>query len=177
MPEPNKVPVKSEKSSAATVHPLRPLENLRREVNRLFEDFAGGMWRSPLAGRSLFDMDQFWRTPTPMTTMPAVDVAEIDTAYEITAELPGLDEKNIEVKVADGTLIIRGEKQEEKEEKKKDYYLSERSYGSFQRSFQIPSGVDPDKIEASFNKGVLKITLAKSADALKAEKNIAIKAA
>ena len=73
-----------------------------------------------------------------------------------------MDEKNIEVKFADGVLTIKGEKKDEKEEKKKDYYLSERSYGSFQRSFQVPDGVDTDKIEATFKKGVLTVALPKS---------------
>ena len=91
--------------------------------------------------------------------------------------MPGLDEKNIDVKFADGVLTIKGEKQEEKEEKKKDYYLHERSYGSFHRAFQVPAGVDGDKIEASFNKGVLTVTLPKSAQAQKAEKKITVKAA
>ena len=67
-------------------------------------------------------------------------------AGAIAAELPGLDEKNVEVKFADGMLTIKGEKREEKEEKKKDFYLSERRFGSFQRSFQVPDGVDADKI-------------------------------
>ena len=108
---------------------------------------------------------------------PAVDVAEKDEECEITAELPGLDEKNIEVKLANGTLTIKGEKKEEKEEKQKDYYLSERSYGSFIRSFQLPEGVDEGKIEASFVKGVLTVKLPKSAEAQKNEKTISIKAA
>jgi len=108
--------------------------------------------------------------------MPAVDVSETDKAYEITAELPGMDEKNVEVKVANGVLSIKGEKQEEKEEKKKDYYKRERNFGSFERSFQVPDGVDTDRIEASFKKGVLLVTLPKSAEAQKAEKKIAVKA-
>ena len=70
-------------------------------------------------------------------------------AYEITAELPGLDEKNIEVKLANGVLSIKGEKREKKEEKQKDYYRRERSFGSFERSFQVPEGIDTDKIAAS----------------------------
>jgi len=98
-------------------------------------------------------------------------------AYEIAAELPGMDEKNIEVKFADGVLTIKSEKREEKEEKNKDYYLSERSFGSFQRSFQVPSGVDIDKIDASFKNGVLTVTLPKSTEAQKAEKKITVKAA
>jgi HSP20 family protein len=88
-----------------------------------------------------------------------------------------MDEKNIEVKVADDVLTIKGEKREEKEEKNKDYYLSERSFGSFQRSFQVPNGVDTDKIEASFKNGVLTVTLPKSTEAQKAEKKITVKAA
>jgi HSP20 family protein len=84
---------------------------------------------------------------------------------------------NIEVKVADNVLTIKGEKQEVKEEKKKDYYLSERSFGSFQRSFQVPAGVDTDKIDASFKNGVLTVTLPKSTEAQKAEQKITVKAA
>ena len=91
--------------------------------------------------------------------------------------MPGLDEKGIEVKFADGVLTIKAEKQEEKEENKKDYYLHERSFGSFHRALQVPAGIDSDKIEASFKKGVLTVTLPKSAEAQKAEKKIAVKAA
>jgi len=109
--------------------------------------------------------------------MPAVDVVESDKAYELTAELPGMDKKNIEVKVVDGGLIIKGEKQEEKEEKKKDYYLQERNFGSFERSFGLPEGVDADKIEASLKKGVLTVTLPKKPEAQKPAKKIEVKAA
>jgi len=107
-------------------------------------------------------------------TVPAVDIAEKDKEYEITAELPGMDEKNIDVKFADGLLTIKGEKKEEKEEKKKDFYLSERRYGSFQRSFQVPVSVDADKIEAKFANGVLTVRLPKSPEAQKNEKKITI---
>jgi len=107
---------------------------------------------------------------------PAVDIVEKDNAYEVTAELPGLDEKNIEVKLVNGGLTIKGEKQEEKEEKKKGYYLHERQFGSFERCFQVPQGVDTNKIEASFRKGVLTVTLPKKPEAQKPEKKIEIKA-
>ena len=176
MADTTKVPVKTEKSAASMPQALRPFESLRREVDRLFEDFAGGIWRSPV-GRSFFDIEPAWRTQSVMSAMPAVDVTETDKAYEINAELPGMDEKNIEVKVADDVLTIKGEKREEKEEKNRDYYLSERSFGSFQRSFQVPNGVDTDKIEASFKNGVLTVTLPKSTEAQKAEKKITVKAA
>jgi HSP20 family protein len=98
-------------------------------------------------------------------------------AYEITAELPGLDEKNIEVKLANGVLSIKGEKREEKEEKRKDYYRRERSFGSFERSFQMPEGIDTDKIAASFKNGILSVTLPKSAEAQKQAKRIEVKGA
>jgi HSP20 family protein len=88
-----------------------------------------------------------------------------------------MDEKNIEVKVANGNLTIKGEKHEEKEEKKRDYYLQERQFGSFERRFQLLEGVDTDKIEASFKKGVLTVTLPKKPEAQKPEKKIDVKAA
>ena len=96
-------------------------------------------------------------------------------AYEITAELPGLDEKSIEVKLANGVLSIKGEKQEEKEEKEKDYYRRERSFGSFERSFQLPDDVEEDKIAASFKNGILSVTLPKSAEAQKQAKKIEVR--
>jgi HSP20 family protein len=151
----------------------RPFESLRREVDRLFEDFQLGSWRSPF-GRSLFDVQPFWRGEVGWGRAPAVDVVEKEKAYEITAELPGMDESNIDVKFSDGTLTIKGEKRDKKEDKQKDYYLSERHYGSFQRSFGVPDGVDADKIEADFKNGVLTVTLPKTEQAQKSEKKIAI---
>ena len=90
----------------------------------------------------------------------------------MTAELPGMDEKNIEVKVADGVLTIKGEKREETEKKEKDYYLQERRFGSFERRFEVPESVEADKIEASFKKGVLTLTLPKKVEAQKPAKKI-----
>ena len=174
MAEPSKVPVKTEKPSATPLHTWRPFESLRREIDRLFDDFDGSLWPR-LSRGSLLDMAPFrgegWGTA------PAMDFAETEKGYEVTAELPGMDEKNIEAKFADGVLTIKGEKQEEKEEKKRGYYMQERSFGSFHRTLQLPNGIDQDKIEASFKNGVLKVTLPKSAEAQKAEKKIAVKAA
>ena len=101
-------------------------------------------------------------------------MADTEKAYEVTAELPGMDEKNVEVKLANGVLTIKGEKKEEGE-KQKDYHLSERRYGSFQRSFTVPDGVDAEKIEATFKNGVLMVSLPKTPEAQKKEKQIAIK--
>jgi HSP20 family protein len=170
-----KVPGKIEKTPPSTLQPWRPFESLRREVDRLFDDFSGGMWRSPF-GRSFFDIEPFRRAETAFGAVPAVDVTQTDKGYEITAELPGMEEKDIDVKLVNGILTIRGEKRDEKEEKKKDYYMRERSFGSFERSFQVPENVDTNKIDASFKKGVLTIMLPKSAEAQRAEKKIEVKA-
>jgi HSP20 family protein len=171
-----KFPVKAEEKKIDRPAEWRPFESLRREIDRLFEDFQVGPRRSPF-GRSVFDLEPFWRGEMSFGKSPAVDVVNKEKAYEITAELPGMDESNIDVKVSDGTLTIKGEKKEEKEEKKKDYYLSERRYGSFQRAFAVPDGVDTDKIDAQFKNGVLTVTLPKTPEAQKSEKKIAIKKA
>jgi HSP20 family protein len=173
MAEPAKLPVNIEKASAPSVQGWRPFENLCREIDRVFEDFNGGFWRAP----SLFEALPALARAKSFAVAPAVEVAEHDNAYEVTAELPGLDEKNIEVKVANGVLTIKGEKQEEKEEKQKDYYLRERNFGSFERSFQIPDGVDADKIAAAFRQGVLTVTLPKKPEVQQAAKKIEVKAA
>lgn len=172
----DKIPVKTE-TKAVTPSPAvgawAPFEALRQEVDQLFDRFSP-RWRLPIS-RAPFALELPWLREMGAIA-PAVDVAEKEKEYEITAELPGLDEKNIEVKVADGMLTIKGEKKEEKEERKKDYYLSERRYGSFVRSFQLPEGVDASKVEASFAKGVLTVKLPKTAEALKSEKTIEVKA-
>jgi HSP20 family protein len=174
---PQKTPVKSEERAIERAPAeWSPLAGMRREFDRMLEEFPWAGWRRPLA-RGLFDVEPFWRGVSGFGAVPAVDVAEKEKEYEITAELPGMEEKNIDVKFADGILTIRGEKKEEKEEKKKDYYLSERHFGSFQRSFQVPEGVDADKIDASFKNGVLTVILPKSPEAQKREKKIAIKKA
>jgi len=174
---PTKLSVKTEKTEpTSAVREWRPFEALHREIDRLFDDFGGGFWRSPFR-RSVFDLEPFWRRELSWETAPAMDIAETEKAYEITAELPGMSESDVEVVASNGGLTIKGEKREEKEEKKKDYYLSERRYGSFERRMQIPEGVDVDKIEASFKNGVLTVTLPKTAQAQEPEKKISVKAA
>jgi len=168
-----KVPVKTEKTEAATPPENRPLETLRRQVDHLFDDFQRGYWHLPFR-RSVLDVEPFWRGDVAFSAVPAVDIVEKDTGYTVTTELPGVAEGDIDVKFSDGMLTITGEKREEKEEKKKDYFLSERRYGSFKRSFRVSDGIDADKIEAIFKNGVLTVTLPKTAEAQKKSKTIAI---
>src|SRR6185312_13077508 len=115
------LPVKNEKNAPES---WRPLRSLRNEVDRLFDAFDNVSWRSPFS-RSAFDFAPFGRALTSVHA-PVVDIVEKDKEYEITAELPGIDEKNVEVALSNGGLVIRGEKEAQKEEKKKDYFLSER---------------------------------------------------
>ena len=175
MAEATKLPVKTtaETKPATAGWPDWPqllFGDLRRQIDRLFDDFATP---SSFLGRRWFDVEPL-RRAVPMS-FPAIDVAERDKEYVITAELPGMDEKEIELSVANELLTIKGEKREEREESKKDYHLSERRYGSFQRSFQLPPGVDAAKIGAEFQKGVLKVTLPKTEAAQKQQRKIDIK--
>ena len=170
----SKLPVKSDKRTALGASaPWTAFDTLRREIDRLFDGMAGG-WpfgarRSPL--------DLAWPGDPQWRMSPAVDVAETDKGFEITAELPGLSEKDVELTLANGNLVIKGEEKEERESKETDYYLSERRYGAFTRAFELPPSVDASKIQASFAKGVLTITLPKSAEAQKSETKIPVKAA
>lgn len=166
------LPVKNEKNAPES---WRPLRSLRNEVDRLFDAFDNVSWRSPFS-RSAFDFAPFGRALTSVHA-PVVDIVEKDKEYEITAELPGIDEKNVEVALSNGGLVIRGEKEAQREEKKKDYFLSERNYGSFERYFGLPDGVETDKIAATFKNGVLTVRLPKSAKLQASEKKIAVKAA
>jgi HSP20 family protein len=179
MVEATKLPVKIEDRSpqrAPSLQAWAPFESLHREIDRLFDSLNGGLWGSAFR-RSMFAIEPAWRREIAWGSVPAVDISESNKAYEITAELPGIDEKNINVTLSNGDLIIKGEKREETEEKKKDYYLQERRFGSFERRFAVPESVDVNRIEANFKKGILVVTLPKTAEAQKPEKKIEVKSA
>ena len=128
-----------------------PFMSLQREIDRLFEDFSRGFPTFPANGAT--------------GLMPSMDVTETDKEIEVTAELPGLEEKDVQINLTDNLLTIRGEKKAEKEQKDKNYRLVERSYGSFERTLELPEGVNPDAIKANIAKGVLKVTIPKPAPA------------
>jgi HSP20 family protein len=171
-----KLPIKTEPTPAtqpAGALDWQPFEVLRNQVDRMFHDFQTGFLQAPFF-RPFPDIESFWRRDLGFNVMPAMDIVEKEGAFEVSAELPGLEAKNIDIQLANGMLTIKGEKQEEKEEKTKGRYVSERRYGSFRRTLQVPGGVDADKIEASYKSGVLTVTLPKSPEAQKKEKTIPV---
>lgn len=141
---------------------IEPFTQLRSEVDRLFESFP---FRLPTLKLGRF------------TAAPALEMTETDKNYKITAEIPGIDPENVEVTFEDGLLRIAGEKQEEREENERGYRLSERSYGAFERLVELPSGADPNKIDAKFKNGVLTISVAKSGEDKRNVRRISIKGA
>jgi len=153
------IPVKREEND--------PVYHLQRNMNQLFDDFFNGFSLSPFRefGESFGAFN------------PSIDVSENENEITIAAELPGLSEDDIEVSLAHNMLTISGEKKEETEDKGKNYYRMERTYGSFQRRIPLPSEIEEDKIEANFKKGVLTITLPKTEEARKQVKRITVKSA
>ncbi len=169
-------PVEVKKTAPAAANAPDAWRSLRTEMDRLFDRFSGG-WGMPSL-RRMFDAEPALRYESSFTVpSPAVDITEDDGNYKVTAELPGMSEKEIEVVVSGDMLTLKGEKKQEREQKEKSFYLSERSYGSFQRSFYVPEGVDRDKIAADFSKGVLTITMPKTAKTVEQQKTIEVKAA
>jgi HSP20 family protein len=147
--------------------------SMHDEIDRMMSGFFGpGFGRLP---SRLFDFEPLPRLGALTGTLtPRIDVSETDQAIELSAELPGMEEKDVELLVQDDVLTIRGEKKLEKEEKDKNYHVIERQYGSFQRSYELPDIVDRDKIAAKFDKGVLTVTLPKTAKAKEATRKIQI---
>ena len=128
---------------------------LRQEIDRAFDRFFDTGWlsgfRAPWGGIGELTIDS--------------DITESDDRYELSVELPGMDEKDVDVSVSDDTVTIKGEKRESSEKKEKDYHLTERRYGAFQRTFTLPRGVDGTKVSAKLSKGVLEVTMPKTKEA------------
>ena len=144
-------------------------EALQRRIDRMFEDFRHGLDFDTLAA-------PFGEEGGFEHSLPRVDVAETDDEVQVTADLPGMEEKDIEVTLSDHSVTIRGEKTTESEEKK-SYYLKERTYGSFHRIVPLPEGADLDKAKAVFKKGVLTVTIPKTAEAKSSVRKVAVHAA
>lgn len=145
----------------------RQMETLHREMDRLFDEMTTETARpsiTPMAWGREF-------------AMPNIDETEDDKAFYVSIELPGMDEKDVDITLSGRLLTIRGEKKEDEKEEGKDYYRRERRFGSFRRTLELPGEVDESKIEASFKKGVLWVTLPRTKEAQAKIKHIDVKAA
>ena len=162
------LPWKQGEKNVAIQRADNPVYSLQQEMNRLFDDFfSADFGLTPFKG---FGLSEGFGAFS-----PSIDVTENDKEIKVSAELPGLSEDDIEVSLSGDTLTISGEKKAEKEDKGKNYYKMERSYGSFRRVIPLPCEVETDKVNAAFKKGVLNIVLPKTPQAQKAVKKIAIK--
>lgn len=166
MPITDLIPWKKTNGGLATRRgEMHPFSQLHREIDRVFSDFITD-W--PWTGRvNLMDRQLG-------SFVPDIDVTDTDKELQVTAELPGMDEKDIKVTYFEGGLTIKGEKHEEHEEQQGDFYRSERQFGSFERTIPLPSKINPDTAKASFKKGVLTITLPKTEEARSNRKTIPI---
>lgn len=142
-----------------------PFRSLHREIDRVFDEFT----RAVPWGEEATNGNGAHRFA------PRIDMRETDKALEITAELPGVDEKDIDVTVTNDVMTIKGEKKSETEKKDTDFHMVERSYGMFQRSLALPYEVDADKVEAKFENGVLKVSMPKPPEIEAKTRKIAVK--
>ena len=174
-----KVPIKKEEGAApAGAEGWDLLTSLHDEADRLFREFSRHWPAGPLSARGRALLAPFGDLPSVLRSgAPAIDIVDLEKEIQVRAELPGMEEKDIEVEISDDVLTIRGEKKEEREEGEKEgrYYLSERHYGSFERSLRIPDTANSDKASARFGKGVLTITFPKTKEALRKPKKVAVK--
>jgi HSP20 family protein len=161
------------------------VSSLRNEINRLFDRF-GGRGVAPRNARRATDLwspEDLWFGRDPfdllesavggvMESFGHADLSETDDAYELQVDLPGMKKDDVAVDYSDGVLTISGERKDEREDKRKGYYLSERTYGSYQRSFRVPESVDHENIKAQFSDGVLTISLPKTQQAQQTSRRI-----
>lgn len=149
----------------AARNPLDSWSLMRSDMDRFIDNMFGGRGFPGFFGAAAGGF---------AAMSPSIDVRENEKEIVVEAELPGMEEKDVQLSFRDGVLSIKGEKKSEREEKSDDYHLTERSYGSFERSFRLPDTVEADKATASFDKGVLKVMLPKSTEAISREKKIPI---
>jgi HSP20 family protein len=161
---------KGKKKKARALVPRRASSQLSRpegDMDQMFEDFLGRRL-------SPFWPERWWPAASMKITTPAVDLYEEKDDIVVKAELPGMEKDNIEVNLSDNRLTIKGEKKQEEEVKKEGYYRSERSYGSFVRTLELPRKVQTDKVKAAFKSGILEIRLPKTEEAKKKETTVKV---
>ena len=145
-----------------------PFSAFRGEMDRMFENFFGDRGLPELTTPHA----RLWGSTEML--VPSMDIRETDDMVELTAELPGMEEKEVDLSIANGVLTLRGEKKYEHEDKDDNVHVMERRYGSFMRRFRLPETVNVDAIKADYDKGVLKVTMPKKEETKKPEKKIKI---
>lgn len=158
-----------EPAAAPPPHVLSPMHAWEREIDRMFADFPFSR-----LGR-LSDLEPFRRLRESRLAAPTLDMYEEKNEVVVKAELPGMAKEDIDIKLSDSTLTLKGEKRKEEEVKEKDYYRCEREYGSFLRTVQLPAEVKADGAKATFKDGVLEVRLPKSEEAKKKEVRLQVK--
>ena len=154
---------KADQTAQPTVRSGDVFSELRGEIDRLFDSFTS-------RGRGVFPS----LFGTEGASAPRVDIKEDEKSLRVEAEIPGMEEKDINISLRDGVLTLKGEKKTERDEEKDNFHISERRYGSFERSFRVPDSIDEDKVNATVDKGVLRVMLPKKADAVKPARQIPI---
>lgn len=148
---------------------MSPIAQFHQDIDRMFDRFFRGFG---------FPVGSFGREVAPLSQTewlkPTLDIAANDKEYAITVELPGVDEKDVELELTDETLVIKGEKKQEKEKKEQNYYRMERSYGSFQRVLSLPEDAERDGIVATYRQGILTVTIPRKARPAAKAKQITI---
>jgi len=168
------VEIRKDKTIPAANGSFDVFDTFRREMDRMFDRLTDNFAFPSL--HHFPTAEHFWPRLGDVTA-PAVDMSGDEKAYRVTAELPGVDDRDVEVTVGDDYLFIKAEKRQAHEDKTKDRFVSERSYGVFQRTFALPVDVEHNGIDARFARGVLTVTLPKSAKAQASTKKIEVKAA
>lgn len=157
----DQVPQEAVKSPPPAPH-TDPWTALRREVDQLFDRFSHSFGLSAPSPAASAPQVMHCKPAWP-NTAPVVDITETDESFKMTAELPGLTESDVEVSVAGGMLVLRGEKHHDRDDNRQGYRLTERNFDAFQRSFTLPACVDAEKIDAQFADGKLTVVLPKCA--------------
>jgi len=157
---------KPDVGSMPAARSVDPFAAMRAEMDRVFDNFLGrGFSRFP----------SLWWEQAGDAIVPSIDIRESASEVVVEAEMPGLEQKDASITLREGVLTLEGEKKSAREEKEEDYHVTERSYGTFRRSFRLPDTIDENNVSATFDKGILTIKLAKKAEAVRAEKRIEIK--
>ena len=155
------------------MNPQVSFDKIGRELRHMVDQLSSSLWHNPFYQPGLLGNGNGFQIHS-LVPFPEINLSESEPALEITAELPGMTEGDIDLSLSNGFLTIKGSKEEEDKKDDADYHLYERRFGSFERMILVPDGVDTDHIEAKLAQGVLTVTLPKTKEAQASQKKIAI---